>query len=199
MSFVNLDSQYSDSISLYSSASTTASGGTAATGNDSTRSTARTSLSPAATVSISTEKAVTRDVAQLFEDIQSGSVANAQKDMTVLNQLGASQIYGADSSMGELLTNVQSSLGSGKITGAQSDLQGYLSSAVEQNVSSLNDNGFSASVGSTTDQAASASIETPEGALTMTTSTLQPATMAFFQLMEERLSSSTEISSLSTA
>jgi hypothetical protein len=205
MSFVNLDnldSPYSVFTSPYNTASTAASGSTASTADAttattedaSTENTTSTSSSPAATVSISTDQALGRDLAQLFQDIQSGSVTNAQKDMTALNQLGASQIFGADSSTGELLANVQKSLGSGDISGAQSALQSYLSSGVEQIVSansegvstsggSTAEQSASVSAGSTTDQSASGSIVTPEGTLNVTTSSLTPTSVAFFQLV----------------
>jgi hypothetical protein len=80
--------------------------------------------------SSTSQQSAAKTLAQLLQDIESGNVSGAQKDLTTLNQqLGTSQSQSqSNSPLSTLLTSLNKDLGSGNISAAQSDVQNFFTS-----------------------------------------------------------------------
>ncbi len=95
------------------------------------------------------QQAAAKTLGQLLQDIESGNLSGAQKDLTTLNQQlgiqqGQSQTGDSSNPLGALLSSLNKDLGSGNIASAQSDVQNFLT-ALEGSSSAAGASGASAS------------------------------------------------------
>lgn len=111
----------------------------------------QSALDTPSTTSNSQQAAAAKTLGQLLQDIGSGNLSGAQKDLTTLNQQlgiqqGQSQTGDASNPLGTLLSSLNKDLSSGNIASAQSDVQNFLT-ALEGSSSTAGASGAAASTG----------------------------------------------------